>query len=91
MKKKAIIFDELFKQLGLTKRRKRAFKPSVELLPKEKRICLMLEDVSFFSEWISGEDSDIGIYRAIDDGRVVGGLFPLRFFNGDFPVYGRYS
>jgi hypothetical protein len=75
---------DLLKQLKLGS--PKLFQPSITVCPKEKRICVILEDVSYYSEWIKDEDGDIGIYRAMDDKRVVGAFLPLRIWTGDLPV-----
>jgi hypothetical protein len=62
------------------------FKPGVILMPEQNRISLYLENVPFYSEWIEGEAADVSIYRAEDDGRFVGGFFPMSNFADDFLV-----
>lgn len=64
----------------------REFHPSVHVDVENKRVEIYLEDVSFYSEWIKGEGADIGIYKAMDNNRVVGAALPLNIWKGKFPV-----
>ena len=73
----------LEKQFGKLKE----FQPHVTIDVENKRLTIFLEDCSFYAEWIDGEDGDIAIYRAVDDGRVVGAFLPLRKWNGKLPIF----
>jgi tetrahydromethanopterin S-methyltransferase subunit F len=64
----------------------REFHPGVVVDPENKRIDIYLEDVSYHSEWIKGEGGDIGLYRAMDDNRVIGAALPLNVWKGKFPI-----
>jgi hypothetical protein len=77
-------FKEQLKKLGLGEPRE--FQPSIEIIPEVKRLRIIMESVPCYNEWIKGEDGDISISRANDDGRVVAAFLPLRVWNGKFPV-----
>ena len=68
------------------KKKLKKFHPHAIVDSKNKCISIYLEDCSYYGEWIKGEGGDIAIYRANDDERVVGAHFPLRVWNGKFPV-----
>lgn len=65
----------------------REFHPCVMVDPENKCVEIVLEDVSYYAEWIKGEGADIAIYHAISpDNRVVGAFLPLRVWKGKFPI-----
>lgn len=77
-------FKEKLKNIGLGEPKE--FHPSIEIIPQVKRLHIIMESVPCYNEWIKGEDGDISISRANDDGRVVAAFLPLRVWNGKFPV-----
>lgn len=62
------------------------FQPHVTVDVENKAISILLEDVSYYADWITGEGADMALYRANDGHRVVGARFPLRKWNGKLPV-----
>lgn len=62
------------------------FHPGAMVDVDNRRVEILLEDVAYYAEWIKGEGADISIYRAMDDNRVIGGVFELREWKGQFPI-----
>jgi hypothetical protein len=53
------------------------FQPSVMVRQTYGIIDIMLEDVEFYCDWISGGDAMSAIRRAVDDHRIVGAILPV--------------
>lgn len=62
---------EVLQKDGLNK-----FTPDINIREDINRCEIILEDVSYYGEWIKGEAGDIALYRAIDDDRIVGAFLP---------------
>jgi hypothetical protein len=76
--------SDIIKQLGIN--RLSEFNPGVLVDVDNRRVEVILENVQYYGEWLKGEGGDMAIYRAMDDNRVIGGVFELRVWNGKFPV-----
>ncbi len=79
-------FDKMDKQLKTMFGKLKEFQPHVTVDVENKAINILLEDVSYYADWINSEGADFALYRANDGNRVVGARLPLRKWNGKLPV-----
>ena len=65
--------DGFFRSLGP----RSEFEPHLFLNGDGQCAEVFLEDVPQYLDWIPGEGGDIGLYRAMDDNRIVGACLRL--------------